>query len=122
MIAGQQMGGELTPAIQAKIVVTLEQRAIGQQRHAAAVAPGTIRHCDDRADPAARTQPGARIGAAEYQKALVARLPAHKLPRIQRHRCVPVNPRNRRSEEHTSELQSLMRNSYAAFCLKKKTS
>src|SRR3546814_5882741 len=27
-----------------------------------------------------------------------------------------------RSEEHTSELQSLMRRSYAAFCLKKKTS
>src|SRR3546814_7666331 len=26
-----------------------------------------------------------------------------------------------RSEEHTSELQSLMRTSYAAFCLKKKT-
>src|SRR3546814_4413037 len=25
----------------------------------------------------------------------------------------------RRSEEHTSELQSLMRNSYAVFCLKK---
>src|SRR3546814_4600831 len=29
--------------------------------------------------------------------------------------------RARRSEEHTSELQSLMRNSYAVFCLKKKT-
>src|SRR3546814_4077659 len=27
----------------------------------------------------------------------------------------------KRSEEHTSELQSLMRNSYAVFCLKKKT-
>src|SRR3546814_2111873 len=27
----------------------------------------------------------------------------------------------RRSEEHTSELQSLMRSSYAVFCLKKKT-
>src|SRR3546814_5297429 len=26
-----------------------------------------------------------------------------------------------RSEEHTSELQSLMRNSYAVFCFKKKT-
>src|SRR3546814_7501871 len=26
-----------------------------------------------------------------------------------------------RSEEHTSELQSIMRNSYAVFCLKKKT-
>src|SRR3546814_10209481 len=28
--------------------------------------------------------------------------------------------RSRRSEEHTSELQSLMRISYAVFCLKKK--
>src|SRR3546814_9997909 len=28
--------------------------------------------------------------------------------------------RSMRSEEHTSELQSLMRNSYAVFCLKKK--
>src|SRR3546814_7869059 len=32
-----------------------------------------------------------------------------------------VSPGKRhRSEEHTSELQSLMRNSYAVFCLKKK--
>src|SRR3546814_2714942 len=29
--------------------------------------------------------------------------------------------RTERSEEHTSELQSLMRISYAVFCLKKKT-
>src|SRR3546814_4989151 len=29
-------------------------------------------------------------------------------------------PQNFRSEEHTSELQSLMRISYAVFCLKKK--
>src|SRR3546814_5722407 len=29
-------------------------------------------------------------------------------------------PRHARSEEHTSELQSLMRISYAVFCLKKK--
>src|SRR3546814_5984309 len=29
-------------------------------------------------------------------------------------------PRTERSEEHTSELQSLMRISYAVFCLKKK--
>src|SRR3546814_2567904 len=29
--------------------------------------------------------------------------------------------RHDRSEEHTSELQSLMRSSYAVFCLKKKT-
>src|SRR3546814_20645764 len=31
-----------------------------------------------------------------------------------------VSPRGWRSEEHTSELQSLMRISYAVFCLKKK--
>src|SRR3546814_3078892 len=31
-----------------------------------------------------------------------------------------VLPLPRRSEEHTSELQSLMRISYAVFCLKKK--
>src|SRR3546814_4717203 len=31
-----------------------------------------------------------------------------------------VVPVRARSEEHTSELQSLMRTSYAAFCLKKK--
>src|SRR3546814_1294608 len=31
-----------------------------------------------------------------------------------------VGTKNRRSEEHTSELQSLMRISYAVFCLKKK--
>src|SRR3546814_9578182 len=39
--------------------------------------------------------------------------------------CGPSSPRCRvviiaRSEEHTSELQSLMRISYAVFCLKKK--
>src|SRR3546814_7351671 len=33
----------------------------------------------------------------------------------------PAAPPTWRSEEHTSELQSLMRISYAVFCLKKKT-
>src|SRR3546814_1765174 len=32
----------------------------------------------------------------------------------------PTGKSQGRSEEHTSELQSLMRNSYAVFCLKKK--
>src|SRR3546814_3967110 len=36
-------------------------------------------------------------------------------------RCAPPSPASgRRSEEHTSELQSLMRISYAVFCLQKK--
>src|SRR3546814_9487196 len=34
------------------------------------------------------------------------------------YRCLPKS--SKRSEEHTSELQSLMRISYAVFCLKKK--
>src|SRR3546814_4360399 len=37
-----------------------------------------------------------------------------------RHRALGKGD-ERRSEEHTSELQSLMRISYAVFCLKKKT-
>src|SRR3546814_1685935 len=45
------------------------------------------------------------------------------LGRLQRvgRRDVERLGRHRRSEEHTSELQSLMRISYAVFCLKKKT-
>src|SRR3546814_6605960 len=39
----------------------------------------------------------------------------HHLPRSHNVRTRPA-----RSEEHTSELQSLMRTSYAVFCLKKK--
>src|SRR3546814_6952085 len=35
-------------------------------------------------------------------------------------RCEIKNVNSIRSEEHTSELQSLMRISYAVFCLKKK--
>src|SRR3546814_10474145 len=36
--------------------------------------------------------------------------------------AAPQHNAARRSEEHTSELQSLMRISYAVFCLKKKNS
>src|SRR3546814_4359166 len=39
--------------------------------------------------------------------------------RIRRDLLVAVGKRAARSEEHTSELQSLMRISYAVFCLKK---
>src|SRR3546814_8890530 len=36
------------------------------------------------------------------------------------HRAAAALHSSTRSEEHTSDLQSLMRTSYAAFCLKKK--
>src|SRR3546814_6364692 len=44
--------------------------------------------------------------------------PARRLRRPRRFRA--ARRRTGRSEEHTSELQSLMRISYAVFCLKKK--
>src|SRR3546814_6803449 len=39
---------------------------------------------------------------------------------MQGEKMLDIQPRSTRSEEHTSELQSLMRISYAVFCLKKK--
>src|SRR3546814_7087351 len=44
----------------------------------------------------------------------------HHLQRLQRPRHPDRRDGDARSEEHTSELQSLMRISYAVFCLKKK--
>src|SRR3546814_4446024 len=44
------------------------------------------------------------------------------LARVAAGRVVGMAIAGDRSEEHTSELQSLMRISYAVFCLKKKTS
>src|SRR3546814_11750484 len=44
----------------------------------------------------------------------------HHQFRGRRQRRDPGNTESERSEEHTSELQSLMRISYAVFCLKKK--
>src|SRR3546814_4195471 len=42
------------------------------------------------------------------------------IPNLDREKTVEKIRENFRSEEHTSELQSLMRISYAVFCLKKK--
>src|SRR3546814_5442064 len=66
---------------------------------------------DDRARQAA--EPGERATAC---RAWLGERPARDR-RTHRHRQRPPA----RSEEHTSELQSLMRISYAVFCLKKKT-
>src|SRR3546814_7697242 len=53
----------------------------------------------------------------------VLRFQLARIPRRRRHATVHAVRRGAaggRSEEHTSELQSLMRISYAVFCLKKK--
>src|SRR3546814_2359415 len=59
------------------------------------------------------------LGEASPISAFLERNPAGGIHHI----CYEVDDiiaaRDRRSEEHTSELQSLMRISYAVFCLKK---
>src|SRR3546814_2985939 len=67
------------------------------------IEPGRLSACDDGdmdLDPG-RAKPGDRAAAAQYL-------------------VVGMGRYDQRSEEHTSELQSLMRISYAVFCLKKK--
>src|SRR3546814_8298305 len=103
--------------------------------------PPTGHACRNRHDPARRTEPVARPAPP----ALCAAAPGAPFPVAARFRgrgaAPPAPPHLRvcgrlgrrppgrarqpqcvfpRSEEHTSELQSLMRTSYAVFCLKKK--
>src|SRR3546814_7708560 len=79
---------------------------------------------------------GARRHAVECHLRLARRFPGHLAPRqhsapppgrahtvehrIANRLLIARHQPEARSEEHTSELQSLMRISYAVFCLKKK--
>src|SRR3546814_10676545 len=71
--------------------------------------------------------PGLRIRRGLDMRSLADRLPggwaranARRTLRAGGRGPTPAPRRRQRSEEHTSELQSLMRISYAVFCLKKK--
>src|SRR3546814_6315511 len=57
------------------------------------------------------------LGGLVHRLAIKADLHPPCKPRVDRQRRPAIDDR---SEEHTSELQSLMRISYAVFCLKKK--
>src|SRR3546814_3482583 len=66
-----------------------------------------------------RTEPIYRVRAdANSLGGLVKR--QSRAPGVQKDPGLPLTNCGVRSEEHTSELQSLMRISYAVFCLKKK--
>src|SRR3546814_1571916 len=62
--------------------------------------------------PSAAAQPGPSPGPTAITPARTGRASAF-------HSSARTPSVSGRSEEHTSELQSLMRNSYAVFCLKK---
>src|SRR3546814_1083552 len=81
-----------------------------KQLHSPVGAPSPL-----RSNPT-RTPTDNRSGVNPTQVA--HRVGSHKK---QLHSPVGAHPVGDRSEEHTSELQSLMRISYAVFCLKKKT-
>src|SRR3546814_2655427 len=69
-----------------------------------------------RIDRRVRLRDAQRIGVSVDAK---EQLPFRDLLPLA-HRDLGYQPADLRSEEHTSELQSLMRISYAVFCLKKK--
>src|SRR3546814_7198629 len=61
-----------------------------------------------------------RAAAAGHRPAGRSDRAGRRRRRAQRLRAQAAYDVHKRSEEHTSELQSLMRISYAVFCLKKK--
>src|SRR3546814_4910658 len=61
------------------------------------------------------------IGATAETSSLSSGPRISLLPSATACRAAAAAPSAVRSEEHTSELQSLMRTSYAVFCLNKKT-
>src|SRR3546814_9720912 len=63
----------------------------------------------------------AGLGPAPFCAMLLSDLGADVVMVDRKDRPAPAPDAGRRSEEHTSELQSLMRISYAVFCLKKTT-
>src|SRR3546814_2330829 len=64
--------------------------------------------------------PDIQLLSSEARKATIAATSSGRPERLTVRNCLIIGPVTGRSEEHTSELQSLMRISYAVFCLKTK--
>src|SRR3546814_8369993 len=101
--------------------------AVGGAERALVLAPALFGDLDERAPVVERLEAHRHLGAIIAVLLLAAldivglafaRLPFEDDLLVLDHLD---HPDRKRSEEHTSELQSLMRISYAVFCLKKKT-
>src|SRR3546814_4096885 len=104
-----QVGGKgLTDAVVAEVASALEHHELIKVKVAAT---------DREARDALIEELAARADAVLVQR--IGHVAILYRPNEEQRRL--VLPRSRRSEEHTSVLQSLMRNSYALFCLKQKT-
>src|SRR3546814_5876910 len=104
-------------------------RAFAVQRVAVPVAHRSARTFDDRYQrgEVVKLEPrfDHEVDMPAREQAVVVAVAAEEYPlvrclRRERHEMLAVMVAER-SEENTSELQSLMRNSYAVLCLKKKT-
>src|SRR3546814_7114376 len=102
----------LLPAVLMSALAIYHALSVAYPRHARAAdaaASGELFASPRIAAQSAATFSAAFLGASAQQ--------------IKRHMLASVHAKAsilQRSEEHTSELQSLMSNSYAVFCLKKK--
>src|SRR3546814_9009736 len=109
-------------------------RACEEQRVGRTFARGQAVEHDALANAVGREDDGLRLHPAQqplqHERTVGQRLQAPLRRPLQPLKRLAPEPRQNsgqisglacRSEEHTSELQSLMRISYAVFCLKKKT-
>src|SRR3546814_4502606 len=111
---------------------TAAQRGFGAQHHrpALAVATADAQHAAGFAlvrVAAARSQEAPEVADVEHfggsgirGQGVVAHIQRREFAHADVVECSARRQPCVRSEEHTSELQSLMRTSYAVFCLKKK--
>src|SRR3546814_5041516 len=89
-----------------------------------AIVAEPLRHVADMkdADKAARVRETLEdVGLVGFDTRFPHELSGGQRQRVAIARAIVRHPAFVRSEEHTSALQSLMRTSYAVFCLKKKT-
>src|SRR3546814_9478433 len=94
-------------------------RATASALRASAASPYTVSVGTATGCPAAISAAASAIAALSNARTLVE-FEAWAMPRYSARATIFTSKEPRRSEEHTSELQSLMRISYAVFCLKKK--
>src|SRR3546814_5276983 len=107
-------GGQATIPIVAAVssVATVHYAEIVASIASKSAGPGTRANIDEFTETTSRGIED--VGGAAKGKAIIILNPAEP-PTLMRDTIFTL-----RSEEHTSELQSLMRISYAVFCLKKK--
>src|SRR3546814_9424877 len=96
------------------------RRSARNDRDAAQPVERRRRPCRDPRQKWPNSAPVARLATERSRRGRARQRPALRRRSVEQRRSLRPRPAAPRSEEHTSELPSLMRISYAVFCLKKK--